>query len=62
MVIDNYMKGMIKMRKIFNTVLHKIMTVTSAFALTLALMSITNLCFFWLHQPDVPSELMDKAD
>jgi hypothetical protein len=49
------------MKNILNKVLKKTMTITSSFALTLALMSITNLCFFWLHQPDVPSELMEKT-
>ena len=47
------------MVKKFGKVSHKLMSITSAFALMLAVTSVSNLCFFWLHQPEVPSSLKE---
>jgi len=38
---------------------HRLMGIMSAFALMLAVTSVSNLCFFWVHQPDVPDGLKE---
>jgi len=43
--------------KIISKISNKVMRITSAFALMLAVSSITNMCFYWVHQPNVPDEL-----
>jgi len=45
------------MVKVMGKASHKLMGIASALALMLAVISVSNLCFFWVHQPDVPSEL-----
>ena len=45
------------MIKVIGKASHKLMGIASALALMLAVVSVSNLCFFWVHQPDVPDGL-----
>lgn len=46
------------MKERLSSIMRKISGIVPALALMLAMQSASATCFYWLHQPDIPEELL----